>query len=281
MGIRATSIAIIGGGKMGGAILAGWIGSQEGAAASIGPEAIVVVNPGEVRRNQLASEYQVTCVADVSELPLCNLVVLAVKPQVMFDMLASLKDNPAYAGSLSDTLFVSIAAGLGTDRLQAALPEGARLVRVMPNTPLLVGQGAAAVCASASSTDEDVAYVADLFGCMGTAVVVDEADIDAVCALSGSGPAYVAWLVECMRDAAVRQGLEAALAEKLALQTVLGTAQLIAETGVTPESCREAVCSPGGTTLAALDAMQATGFAESVDAGVAAAVRRSKELAQC
>ena len=110
---------------------------------------------------------------------------------------------------------------------------------------------------------------------------VIEADMDAVCAVSGSGPAYVAAMIEAMRDAAVSEGLSPDLAETLALQTVLGTARLIAETGVSPADARVAVCSPGGTTLAALDAMNEKGFAEVFQSGVSAAVRRSKELAKC
>jgi pyrroline-5-carboxylate reductase len=123
--------------------------------------------------------------------------------------------------------------------------------------------------------------VAGLFGCLGRAVVVDESDMDAVCALSGSGPAYVAAMIEAMRDAATACGLKADMAEALALQTVLGTARFIDETGMAPAAAREAICSPGGTTLAALDAMGQAGFAHTIDEGIAAAVRRSKELAQC
>jgi len=279
--IPVNSVAIIGGGKMGGAILGGWITGDQGVAACITPDKVTVVNPGLARREQLAGEYGVACVADVSQLASADVVVLAVKPQVMFGMLDNLRANEAFAGAGAQTLYISIAAGLTTDSLLEALPAGARLVRVMPNTPLLVGKGATAVCASATSTEADVELVRDLFGALGKAVVVDEADMDAVCALSGSGPAYVAALVEHMRDAGVRQGLDYDLAEQLALQTVLGTASLIDQTGVTPGAARESVCSPGGTTLAALDAMDAAGYADVIDAGVAAAVKRSKELAQC
>jgi pyrroline-5-carboxylate reductase len=145
----------------------------------------------------------------------------------------------------------------------------------------MVSAGASGVCAGETATEADVDYVAGLFGCLGRAVVVDESDMDTVCALSGSGPAYVAAMIESLRDAAAAEGLDPQLAETLALQTVLGTAQFIAETGITPENARIAVCSPGGTTLAALDAMNETGFDDVFAAGVRAAVRRSKELAQC
>ena len=281
MDARVQSVVIVGGGKMGEAILSGWLSSQVGVAAAIGPENILVVNPGQEKRDRLASLSGVACVADVSEVQAADLVVLAVKPQVMFSVLEDVCINAAFSGGVSGPLFVSIAAGLETMRLVEALPEGARLVRVMPNTPLMVGKGASALCAAEGTPAQDVELIRELFSCMGVAHVVDEADMDAVCALSGSGPAYVAAMIEALRDAAVRQGLDFGLAESLALQTVLGEAQLIEQTGVTPEQARLAVCSPGGTTLAALDAMNAAGFAQVFDAGVEAAVIRSKELAQC
>lgn len=268
---------------MGEAILSGWLASEVAPAAAIAADDVVVVEPGEERRAYLHETHGVTCVADVADVAgvqAADVVVLAVKPQVMMGVLDSIAQQPVFQGGAEDPLFVSIAAGLPTDRLAEGLPQGAPLVRVMPNMPLMVGAGASGVCGGANATADQVQYVADLFGCLGRAVVVDEADMDAVCAVSGSGPAYVAALVEAMRDAGAAQGLDPALAEVLALQTVLGTARLIDETALTPQTAREAICSPGGTTLAALDAMSAAGFAPSINEGIAAAVKRSKELAQ-
>lgn len=290
MSARKT-FAVVGGGKMGQAILSGWLASNAAPADAIAPADIVVVEPNDERSAYLVETHGVTCVADVAAVSAAiaagvsgaqaaDVVVLAVKPQVMMDVLEPLSQLPAFQGGLSGPLFVSIAAGLTTERLEAALPEGAPLVRVMPNMPLMVGAGASGVCGGSRASADQVRYVADLFGCLGAAVVVDESQMDAVCALSGSGPAYVAAMIEAMRDAGAAQGLDPELAEVLALQTVLGTARLIDETALTPQTAREAVCSPGGTTLAALDAMNAGGFARVIDAGVAAAVKRSKELAQ-
>ena len=272
---------IVGGGKMGEAILSGWLASTEKPADTITASDVVVVDPGEGRRAHLEDAYGVTCVASVADAPAADVVVLSVKPQVMMGVLAECRELDAFKAADGGPLYVSIAAGLTTESLVEALPAGVPLVRVMPNMPLMVGAGASAVCASSTSSSEHVDYVASLFGCLGRAVVVDESDMDAVCAVSGSGPAYVAAMVEAMRDAAVAEGLAADLAETLALQTVLGTARLIAETGVSPADARIAVCSPGGTTLAALDAMNEKGFAEVFQAGISAAVQRSKELAQC
>ena len=279
MGQKA--FAIVGGGKMGEAILSGWLSSNAVPADGIQAGDVTVVEPGDDRRAFLQSTYGVACVADASEIDhRCDVVVLSVKPQVMMGVLQSVAQNPVFQGGADGPLFVSIAAGLTTERIESALPQGATLVRVMPNMPLMVGAGASGVCKGALASDDQVQYVADLFGCLGRAVVVDESQMDAVCAVSGSGPAYVAAMVEALRDAGAAQGLPADLAEVLALQTVLGTARLIDETALTPQTAREAVCSPGGTTLAALDAMNAAGFAGVIDAGVDAAVVRSKELAK-
>lgn len=278
---ETTRIALVGGGKMGEAIMGGWIAADTAPADALRADSFVVANPGRERRGFLTQRYGVACVADACEIDGADIVILAVKPQVMMGVLESIAPLPAYAGAAEGPLFVSIAAGLTTSRLEGALPVGARLVRTMPNTPLLVGAGATAVAGGARATDEDVELVRDLFACLGRAFVVDEADMDAVGALSGSGPAYVAALVEALRDAGTAQGLGAALAEELAFQTVRGTAELMHRTGQDAETTRVAVCSPGGSTLAALAAMEEAGFSRSLRAGVAAAVRRSEELGAC
>ncbi len=276
-------ILIVGGGKMGEAILSGWLSVEVDPADFITPNNVIVVDPTIDRREDLEGMYAVECIGSVDELQeddKPDLVVLAVKPQVMMEVLEGIRKTPAFQGGPLGPLFVSIAAGLTTDRLIEGLPAGAPVVRVMPNMPLMVGAGATAVCGSATSTDEQVQFVCDLFECLGRAVVVKEADMDAVCAVSGSGPAYVCAMIEALRDAGAECGLDLQVAEDLALQTVLGTAQMLEETGTPPATARESVCSPGGTTLAALDAMNERGFADVIRAGVQAAVRRSKELAE-
>lgn len=266
---------------MGEAIMGGWIAASEAPADGLQATNFVVANPGQQRRDYLTQRYGVTCVADACSVEGANIVILAVKPQVMMGMLETIVNLPAYGGGVDGPLFVSIAGGLSTARLRAALPENARLVRVMPNTPLLVSAGATTIARDGEADEADTALVRDLFACLGEAFVVDETAMDATAAVSGSGPAYVAALIEALRDAGVHQGLDSVLAEKLALQTVYGTAQLMKQTGQSAETARIAVCSPGGSTLAALAAMEDAGFTRSLDIGVAAAVQRSKEQNAC
>lgn len=261
--------------------MSGWLAADEGPAAALAPESFTAVNPGEERQRALRERYGVACAGDASLVEAADLVLLAVKPQVMMDVLTVVRENRAFAGGARGPLFVSIAAGLATARLEEALPSGARLVRVMPNMPLTVGAGAASVTPGSAVLPGDLELVRDLFASLGAAVVVSEDDMDATCALSGSGPAYVAAMIEALRDAGVEQGLDFEVAQSLALQTVFGTALLIKETGGDVAAVRESVCSPGGTTLAALEAMRAVGFEAVFAAGVSAAVRRSKELASC
>lgn len=273
-GANDQQFVMIGGGKMGEAMVAGWISSEKTPAADFDASTFTVVDPGQDRREYLADTYGVRCVSDASEVESVDVVILAVKPQVMDEVVAGLSRLEAFGSAL----FVSVAAGVTTDCLVRQLPSQARVVRTMPNTPLLVGQGATAVCKSSTSSDADVSFVQALFNCLGMAREVDEDQMDAICAVSGSGPAYVCAMIEAVTQAGVEQGLPRELAESLFLQTVYGTARLLRETGQSPEEVRTAVSSPGGTTLAALDAFKQGGLDEVYAQGVVAAAKRSKEL---
>lgn len=275
--MASTHFVFIGGGKMGEALLGGWIASENAPADNLSSFNFTVVEPTEKRRTYLDETYGVQCVADVTQAIAADIVVLAVKPQIIMDVVKDLSGLEAYKSAL----FISIAAGVGTESLIETLPEQSRLVRVMPNLPLVVCAGASVVCPSAYSTSVDVELVRDLFACLGYAEIVEENLMDAACALSGSGPAYVAAVIEALVKAGVRQGLPKPLAESLALQTVFGTSLQLKITEQSAQALREAVSSPGGTTLAALAAMEAAGLDNVFDQGVAAAVQRSKELATC
>lgn len=274
---QSMRIALVGCGKMGGAVLDGWLRSSKAPADALQASSFVVVSPRGEHRAEIEGAYGVATVADVSQLrglgPF-DMVVLAVKPQVMDGVLEGLAD----ACGADLPLVVTIAAGIPTSRYEAALGHAARVVRVMPNMPLQVGMGASVVAGGRNASEEDVRLVNDLFDALGMSRIVPEDQIDAVGAISGSGPAYVAYMVEALRDAGVRAGLDAGLAESLALETVGGTYAAMKAQGSTPEEMRISVCSPKGTTLAALAAMDEAGFKEVFESGVQAAICRSIEL---
>ena len=178
-----------------------------------------------------------------------------------------------------DQLVVSIAAGVKIGRLESGLGGAARIVRAMPNTPALVSRGATALCGGKNARRADVSAARDIFRAVGVVHVVGDEDLmDAVTALSGSGPAYVYRFAEALIEAGARCGLPAELSSVLAYETIAGAAEMLVRTGEAPSKLREAVSSPGGTTLAGLAALDERGFYDTVIAGVEAAKRRSREL---
>lgn len=270
------TICIIGCGKMGEAILTGWIHARTGEAAHLTPADFLVAGHSTERCDQIARRHAVHVQQGLEGVGAADSIVLGVKPQVLPDILEELAPQIAN----SPHLVISIAAGIPTAAIEAALPAGTRVVRAMPNTPLQIGEGATAVAGGATATPADVQLVCDLFACLGMAIKVHEGQMDAVGAISGAAPAYFSALVEALASAGAHVGLPASTCEALLVQSGLGTFQMMRETGQTPAETRMAVCSPGGTTLAALAAMDEAGFAESIDAGVQAALHRAKELAQ-
>lgn len=268
------TVCIIGCGKMGEAILTGWIHASTGRAAQLAPDDFLIVGHSAERCEQLARRHGVRVQQDCTGASAADVIVLGVKPQVLPGVLEQLAPHLEGAAPL----IVSIAAGIPTSAIEAALPAGARVVRAMPNTPLQVGEGATAVAGGATAAPADVRLACDLFDCLGVAMEVSESQIDAVTALSGAAPAYFAALVEALAEAGARAGLPRSTAEALLAQSGLGTFRLMRETGQPAAEVREAVCSPGGTTLAALAAMDQAGFAAAAAAGVQAAIDRAKEL---
>lgn len=206
-----------------------------------------------------------------------DVIWLAVKPQQMQAALLAIRTARPSLGSLDDKLFVSIAAGVPLAKLVAGLDSG-RVVRVMPNTPCLVGQGASAFAAGPAATTADCELVERLLGAVGLAVRVDESLLDAVTGLSGSGPAFVYVMIEALSDAGVKVGLPRATAQRLAAQTVAGAARMVLETGEHPAALKDKVASPGGTTIAGLAALEHHAVRGALFAAVEAATLRSAEL---
>jgi pyrroline-5-carboxylate reductase len=253
---------------MGEAIAAGLLRS-----GALTPSQIVVADPDEAKRERLSVELGVSTVATGAEaLQGVDTVVVAVKPQVIDVVLSGLADG------VGDALVISIAGGVTCARLESLLHPGARVVRVMPNTPALVGAGMSIVSGGTEASSQDVATAEALFGALGDVVVLPETLQDACTAISGCGPAYMALFIDALARAGVREGLTRDLAEHLALQTMRGTVALIEVTGQHPEELIDAVSSPGGSTIAAVTELEARGVRTAIAAAVRAAVLRSREL---
>jgi pyrroline-5-carboxylate reductase len=180
----------------------------------------------------------------------------------------------------SDALVLSIAAGVTLDKLSAGLPAGQRIIRIMPNTPCLIGRGASAYSLGRQATEADGHLVAKLMSAVSATFEVPEKQLDVVTGLSGSGPAFVYTMIEALAAGGVAEGLPAVLAAELAARTVGGAAEMVLQTGQTPDALRSQVTSPGGTTLAGLAVLKERGFSEAITAAVEAATRRSIELGQ-
>lgn len=244
-------------------------------AGTVPATAIVASDPSEEARRAFAVEVSGAMVGvdNASDVARTDVVFLAVKPQQIGAALASLRD-----AIRTDALVVSIAAGITLERLAAGLPARQRIVRVMPNTPCLIGQGASGFSLGEHATAADAKLVATLLSAVGAAFEVPEAQLDAVTGLSGSGPAFVYSMIEALAEGGTAAGLPAELAAELAARTAAGAAAMVLQTGETPAVLRERVASPGGTTVAGLAVLMERGFQEGITAAVQAAARRSAEL---
>ena len=272
MSLEGVRIGFLGAGAMAEALAGGLRASGVPAAS------LCLSDPDPARRKHVEQALGLaTCDDNAALVAQSDLVVLAVKPQVVPTVLAAL----AGERELARPLWVSIAAGVRIAKLEAALGAGARVVRAMPNTPALVRSGATAICGNAAASAADLARAHALFASVGTCWTAPrEALLDAVTGLSGSGPAYVFVFLEALGDAGVRMGLPRDAAYQLAFQTVLGAAKLAIEDGRHPAALKDQVTSPGGTTIAGLERLEAGGLRAAVYDAVAAATRRSEELAR-
>jgi pyrroline-5-carboxylate reductase len=264
------AIGFLGAGQMATALARGWL-----AAGLLDAGRSLAADPDPAARVRFNDATGLRAVATNSAvLGEAGVIVLAVKPQVIAPVLAEVRPLLRPAGHL----VVSIAAGVTLRQLADGLGPDARVIRVMPNTPALVGAAASAFSSGPAATADDSACVQTLFEAIGRAVPVPEHLLDAVTGLSGSGPAYVAVLIEALADGGVRMGLPRDVALSLAAQTALGTAKLILETDRHPAQVKDAVASPGGTTIAGLHALEKGGVRAALMDAVEAATRRAVEL---
>jgi pyrroline-5-carboxylate reductase len=264
-------LAILGTGRLGEAIVGSLLRS-----GWTEPERIVCTDVDAERRELLAGRYGVVVTEDPADaVSRAELVLIAVKPQNMRELLASVAPSLTPAHTL-----ISVAAGVTTERIEALVPPGVAVIRVMPNTPALVGEAMSALAPGRHAGDAQLALAESLLTQVGRVVRVEEPALDAVTAVSGSGPAYVFLLAEAMAAAGEAVGLEPGVARELVAQTLVGSAALLREEGRSAAELREMVTSPGGTTQAALEVLESRGLREAIRDAIAAAERRSRELAE-
>lgn len=260
-------LTVVGGGQMGRALVGGML-----AADVVTPEQVRLVEPSQLSRSWWLTNHPAVEITDLeSAVEGCDTVLLAVKPNIMEEVAKHV------SADCEDKLIISVAAGIELDQLSAWLGHR-RVVRVMPNTPSLVGEGASAFCCGREVSEDDRSRIQSMLESVGLAVEVDERQMDAVTGLSGSGPAYVCMMIEALADGGVLEGLPRPLALQLATRTVLGTAKMIAETGRHPGELKDAVASPGGTTIAGISALEKNGLRGALISAVAASAGRSREL---
>jgi pyrroline-5-carboxylate reductase len=235
---------------------------------------IAASGPRKERLDQLVKEYGIDVTTHNREVAQrSGLVVFSVKPQILDKVLREVGDQLK-----PGTLVVSICAGIDTATIEDAVPDGVRVIRAMPNTPALVGAGATAISAGKHASETDLATAKALFDAVGITVELDESQLDAVTGLSGSGPAYIFLILEALADAGVKVGLSRRNAQRLAAQTVMGSAKLLLDTDEHPGKLKDMVTSPGGTAIAGLHTLEEGGLRTTLINAVETATKRSREL---
>jgi pyrroline-5-carboxylate reductase len=265
------SIGFLGAGKMATALARGFTGAKLAS-----PNGLVASDVIPAARSAFARETGARSVAtNLEVMAAARVLILAVKPDQVADVLREIR--PAYT---HEHLLISIAAGVTISRLESGLPGGSRVIRVMPNTPALIGASATGLARGKGATVEDGELALRLFSAVGVAVPVKEEHLDAVTGLSGSGPAYVYMVIEALSDGGVAAGLPRDVATRLAAQTVLGSARMVLETGQHPGALKDMVTSPGGTTIEGLHALEKAGVRGAFINAVRAAAEKSRKLGQ-
>lgn len=263
------TIGFIGAGNMGSAIIGGIIKSS-----IVDPSSVAVSDLNEKALDALKEKFGVRVSTNNHETAAdADILFLSVKPHVYPFVIDEIRNDVN-----EDTLVVSIAAGQTIEKIEAMFEKDIRLVRTMPNTPALVAEGMSLVCPNKKATEEDIEDVMNIFQSFGKAVRVDEALIDTAGSLTGCGPAFTYMFIEALADAAVEYGVQRNMAYELASQMVLGSAKMVLESGEHPGRLKDNVCSPGGTTIKGVTALEHTGFRSSVISAVEESIEKSLEM---
>ena len=261
-------LAFIGAGNMAQAMIGGIIRN-----GLLSPQEIIATAASQQTIDKVTAEYGVSVTLDNRQAAEAEIVVLAVKPiyyeQVIDEIKDLIKENQ---------IIVTIAAGKSVEWVENAFGGVRKIIRTMPNTPALVGEGITAVCPNTHIREEEMKRVCDLLACFGKAEIVSERIMDAVIAVSGSSPAYVFLFIEAMADAAVAEGMPRAQAYQFAAQSVLGSAKMVLETGKHPGELKDMVCSPGGTTIEAVKVLEEKGFRGSIMDCMHACAEKSRNM---
>lgn len=268
--LSEETVAVIGAGNIGRALIGGMVGSDLIAA-----DHVIATRRTESALDDLAEAFPGlrTTTDNVAAVRDASIVLLTIKPQSRAEVVTEIRDELA-----RDVLVVSVLAGITTERLQLAFGQDQPVVRAMPNTPALVDAGATALSPGTYANDEHLAKAQSIFEAVGNVVTVPEKQMDAVTGLSGSGPAYVYMFIEALTDAGVKQGLSRSESARLAAQTVYGAAKLAIETGKHPAILRDEVTTPGGTAISAVSSLEEHGLRTMLINAVGTATERSKEL---
>ena len=260
-------IGFIGGGNMANAILGGLL------AKGYAPEDVYISDKNTDALGNLKTKYGVKTTEDNSYVAEnAEILFICVKPNIVPFVLKEIKSHIS-----ENTVVVSIAAGTSTEKIESYLSSKNKIIRVMPNTPALVGEGMSAVCSNVAGADS-IEMVSSMLECIGKCEIVAEKLMDTVTAVSGSSPAYVFMLIEAMADGAVQGGMTRDAAYKFAAQAVLGSAKMILETGKHPGELKDMVCSPGGTTIEAVAVLEKNGFRNSIIKAMEACRKKSEQM---
>lgn len=267
--LASRTIGFIGAGNMAEALIRGLV-----RGGHLPPERVVASARRRERLEELHRAYGIATTLDNREVARgAEIVVLSVKPQILHKVLREV------GGELRPgTLAISIAAGVDTETIEEALGEGVRVVRAMPNVPATVGAGATAIAAGRRAGEDDLETARAIFDAVGITVALDEGHLDAVTGLSGSGPAYIFLILEALADAGVKVGLSRRDAQRLAAQTVMGSAKLLLDTDEHPGRLKDMVTSPGGTAIAGLHTLEEGGLRTTLINAVETATKRAREL---